>query len=128
MLDWLDEGGRGETSAPTCPQLVYSLLECLYLSSMYCYLVFTCFSIWEFNYLTRSLGNLYRAAANALNLEQWRLQKLKELCEGNQMIRSSYNEVFLKLDVWGFVSSMQEVIPTSLLTTLSYFLIEYYPS
>ncbi|KAG4995532.1 hypothetical protein JHK86_032359 [Glycine max] len=41
---------------------------------------------------TKESGNLYRAAANALNLEQWRLQKLKELCEGNQMIRSSYNE------------------------------------
>ncbi|KAK7243770.1 hypothetical protein RIF29_38581 [Crotalaria pallida] len=34
-------------------------------------------------------GIVYRAASSALNLEQGRLQKLKDLCERNQMIRSS---------------------------------------
>jgi len=48
---------------------------------------------------TQSSGNMYRVAASALNLEQGRLQKLKDLCDRNQVIRSSSNEVFLKLDV-----------------------------
>ncbi|KAL2332722.1 hypothetical protein Fmac_013935 [Flemingia macrophylla] len=43
-------------------------------------------------------GNMYRAATNALNLEHGRLQKLKELYEKNQVIRSSYNKVFLTAD------------------------------
>ncbi|KAK7306172.1 hypothetical protein VNO77_44096 [Canavalia gladiata] len=44
-------------------------------------------------------GNVYRAAASALNLEQERLQKLKELkelCERNQAIRSSYNKDYTR--------------------------------
>ncbi|XP_004502381.1 mRNA export factor GLE1 [Cicer arietinum] len=38
---------------------------------------------------TKESGYVYRAAANALNLENGRLQKLKELYERNQVIRSS---------------------------------------
>lgn len=41
---------------------------------------------------TKESGNIYRAAASALNLEHGRLQKLKELQEKNQVIRSSYNK------------------------------------
>ncbi|XP_027942065.1 protein GLE1 isoform X1 [Vigna unguiculata] len=44
----------------------------------------------------KEYGNLYRAAASALNLEQGRLQKLKELCERNQMIRSSSNKDYTR--------------------------------
>ncbi|KAK7387543.1 hypothetical protein VNO78_28426 [Psophocarpus tetragonolobus] len=45
---------------------------------------------------TKESGNVYRAAASALNLEQGRLQKLKELCERNQVIRSSYNQDYTR--------------------------------
>ncbi|WJX33576.1 hypothetical protein P8452_21769 [Trifolium repens] len=38
---------------------------------------------------TKESGYVYRAAASALNIEHGRLQKLKELCEGNQVMRSS---------------------------------------
>ena len=38
---------------------------------------------------TKESGYVYRAAPNALNLEHGRLQKLKELCERNLVIRSS---------------------------------------
>lgn len=41
-------------------------------------------------------GNMYRAATNALNLEHGRLQKLKELFEKNQVIRSSYNKDYTR--------------------------------
>ncbi|BAT86558.1 hypothetical protein LR48_Vigan03g310200 [Vigna angularis] len=44
----------------------------------------------------KEYGNLYRAAPSALNLEQGRLQKLKELCERNQMIRSSSNKDYTR--------------------------------
>ncbi|CAJ1853956.1 unnamed protein product [Sphenostylis stenocarpa] len=42
------------------------------------------------------IGNMYRAAASALKLEQGRLQKLKELCERNQLIRSSSNKDYTR--------------------------------
>lgn len=58
-----------------------------------------CFIIWDFHWPTQSLGNLYRAAASALNLEHGRLQKLEELCERNQIIRSSSKQVLLKTDI-----------------------------
>ncbi|KAK7277909.1 hypothetical protein RJT34_22928 [Clitoria ternatea] len=45
---------------------------------------------------TKESGNVYRAATSALNLEHGRLQKLKELCERNQAIRSSYNTDFTR--------------------------------
>jgi hypothetical protein len=48
---------------------------------------------------TQSLGYVYRAAASALNIEHGRLQKLKELCEGNQVMRSSSKQVLLKTDI-----------------------------
>ncbi|XP_015943996.1 mRNA export factor GLE1 [Arachis duranensis] len=41
---------------------------------------------------TKESGNLYRAATSAVSLESGRLQKLKELCERNQAIRSSSNQ------------------------------------
>ncbi|KAK6252439.1 hypothetical protein QUC31_014159, partial [Theobroma cacao] len=41
-----------------------------------------------------SAGNMLRAAESALNLERERLQKLKELDERNQSLRSSSNEDF----------------------------------
>ncbi|XP_022634555.1 protein GLE1 isoform X3 [Vigna radiata var. radiata] len=44
----------------------------------------------------KEYGNLYRAAPSALNLEQGRLQKFKELCERNQMIRSSSNKDYTR--------------------------------
>ncbi|XP_061367410.1 mRNA export factor GLE1-like [Gastrolobium bilobum] len=43
------------------------------------------------NVKTKESGNVYRAAASASNLEHGRLQKLKELSERNQVIRSSSN-------------------------------------
>ncbi|ESW35686.1 hypothetical protein PHAVU_001G256000 [Phaseolus vulgaris] len=45
---------------------------------------------------TKEYGNMYRVAASALNLEQGRLQKLKELCDKNQVIRSSSNEDYTR--------------------------------
>ncbi|RDX67028.1 Protein GLE1, partial [Mucuna pruriens] len=48
------------------------------------------------NAVNKESGNIYRAAANALNLEHGRLQKLKELCERNQVIRSSYNKDYTR--------------------------------
>ncbi|KAK7260359.1 hypothetical protein RIF29_26337 [Crotalaria pallida] len=45
---------------------------------------------------TKESGIVYRAATNALNLEHGRLQKLKELCERNQMIRSSSNQDYTR--------------------------------
>ncbi|XVF43865.1 hypothetical protein PTKIN_Ptkin02bG0074600 [Pterospermum kingtungense] len=42
----------------------------------------------------QSAGNILRAAESALNLERQRLQKLKELNEINQSLRSSSNEDF----------------------------------
>jgi nucleoporin GLE1 len=38
------------------------------------------------NTKTKESGYVYRAAVSALNLEQGRLQKLKELCERNQKL------------------------------------------
>jgi len=71
----------------------------MFRSIFYVLLVFTCFIIQEINWRTQSSGNMYRVAASASNLEQGRLQKLKELCDRNQGIRSSSNKVFFKLDV-----------------------------
>ncbi|KAK7379514.1 hypothetical protein VNO80_04976 [Phaseolus coccineus] len=45
---------------------------------------------------TKEYGNIYRVAASALNLEQGRLQKLKELCDRNQEIRSSSNKDYTR--------------------------------
>ncbi|MED6217883.1 hypothetical protein PIB30_021680 [Stylosanthes scabra] len=47
---------------------------------------------------TKEYGNLYRAAASALNLESQRLQKLKELCERNQAIKSSSNQDYSRYE------------------------------
>ncbi|XP_045816319.1 mRNA export factor GLE1-like [Trifolium pratense] len=47
---------------------------------------------------TKESGYVYRAAANALNIEQGRLQKLKELCEGNQIMRSSSKQDYTRYE------------------------------
>ncbi|CAL5203768.1 unnamed protein product [Lathyrus oleraceus] len=41
-------------------------------------------------------GYVYRAAASALNIEHGRLQKLKELCDRNQAVRSSSNQDYTR--------------------------------
>ncbi|MED6198527.1 hypothetical protein PIB30_067182 [Stylosanthes scabra] len=48
--------------------------------------------------LSKESGNLYRAAASAVNLESERLQKLKELCERNQVIKSSSNQDYARYE------------------------------
>ncbi|XP_019417024.1 PREDICTED: protein GLE1 isoform X2 [Lupinus angustifolius] len=45
---------------------------------------------------TKESGIVYRAAASTLNLEHGRLQKLKELYEQNQMIRSSSRQDYTR--------------------------------
>ncbi|RYR35258.1 hypothetical protein Ahy_A10g050405 isoform A [Arachis hypogaea] len=47
---------------------------------------------------TKESGNLYRAATSAVSLESGRLQKLKELCERNQAIRSSSNQDYTRYE------------------------------
>lgn len=42
-----------------------------------------------------TVGNVLRAAESALNLEQGRLQKFKEIDERNQALRLTYNKVLL---------------------------------
>jgi hypothetical protein len=41
------------------------------------------------------VGNVLSAAESALNLEQGRLQKFKEIDERNQALRLTYNKVLL---------------------------------
>jgi len=53
----------------------------------------------RFNCSTQSLGYVYRAATSASNIEHGRLQKLKELYEKNQVVRSSSTQVSLKTDI-----------------------------
>lgn len=43
------------------------------------------------------VGNVLWAAESARNLEQVRMQKLKEVDEGNQALRLTYNKVLLTL-------------------------------
>ena len=48
------------------------------------------------------VGNVLWAAESALNLEQARIQRLKEVDEGNQALRLNYNKVLLTLQGLGF--------------------------
>ena len=48
------------------------------------------------------VGNVLWAAESALNLEQARIQRLKEVDEGNQALRLNYNKVLLTLQGLSF--------------------------
>ena len=48
------------------------------------------------------VGNVLWAAESALNLEQARIQRLKEVDEGNQALRLNYNKVLLTLQGFSF--------------------------
>lgn len=80
--------------------------------------------------LTRTMsGYVYRAADSALKLEQERIQKLKELYERNQAIKSSSNKVLLGVDTGDvnklFVYILHALVTANLSLLLSNIIVIY---